>query len=180
MRAQHAISHGNFTEITTTGVENKWLVGYGLAGGLIGGLTFILLQMFVAWIATEQLLIPLILIATIPLQEIPASISLADAIIGGGLFHFAFSAVVGMIFGFVIMAIPKIKLSLLNVVLISTLGGFFLWLIDFYVLAPLLNAPWFATQTNPLIQFIIHTFFFGTVFGLYFGAEVPKRMYIEE
>jgi hypothetical protein len=40
-----------------------------------------------------------------------------------------------------------------------------LWIVNFYVIAPI-AFPWFL-QANPLLQFIGHTFFFGSVLGYY-------------
>ncbi len=48
-----------------------------------------------------------------------------------------------------------------------------LWLVNFYVVAPVLF-PWFL-MANPVVQFLAHTFFFGTVLGLSLGARLETR-----
>jgi hypothetical protein len=43
-------------------------------------------------------------------------------------------------------------------------AGFALWIVNFYVIAPF-AFPWYA-MANPVVQFLAHTFFFGTALGL--------------
>jgi hypothetical protein len=43
--------------------------------------------------------------------------------------------------------------------------GLALWLLNFYVIAPV-AFPWFL-EANPVVQFVAHTFFFGAVLGWY-------------
>ncbi|MBI3910316.1 MAG: hypothetical protein HY320_05210 [Armatimonadetes bacterium] len=46
--------------------------------------------------------------------------------------------------------------------------GLAIWLVDFYILAPLFW-PWFK-DANPIAQFIIHVFFYGLPLGLALAA----------
>lgn len=50
-------------------------------------------------------------------------------------------------------------------VVVASIFGLALWLINFYVIAPF-AFPWFL-QSSPLVQFVGHTFFFGSVLGYY-------------
>ncbi len=52
---------------------------------------------------------------------------------------------------------------------VATVFGFALWIVNFYVVAPILF-PWFG-MANPVVQFFAHTFFFGTVLGLVLAAR---------
>lgn len=52
------------------------------------------------------------------------------------------------------------------VVISSAAGGLALWIVNFYVIAPLFGWTWFPNGTNPVVQFIAHTVFYGTVLGL--------------
>jgi hypothetical protein len=46
---------------------------------------------------------------------------------------------------------------------LGSVFGLALWLVNFYVIAPT-AFPWFL-QASPAVQFIAHTFFFGSVLG---------------
>ncbi len=59
------------------------------------------------------------------------------------------------------------------------LVGFVLWPLSLYILAPLVNAPWFATDTDPFQQFLWHTFVYGLVLGLYLASRLPQTGRIE-
>ena len=47
----------------------------------------------------------------------------------------------------------------------GALFGIALWLVNFYVIAPVVGWQWFPEQTNPIVQFLAHTFFFGAPAG---------------
>jgi hypothetical protein len=57
----------------------------------------------------------------------------------------------------------------------ATVYGFLLWIVNFYVIAIGLGLfPWFS-MPNPVVQFLAHTFFFGTAFGLFLAARVGNE-----
>ncbi len=70
------------------------------------------------------------------------------------------SIVYGMVFG--ALAASKLRGQMAHVGL-GSLFGLVLWLVNFYVIAAM-AFPWFL-EANPIVQFIAHTFFFGTVLG---------------
>jgi hypothetical protein len=50
------------------------------------------------------------------------------------------------------------------------------WPLNFYVIAPLINAPWFAGMTEPtamLLQAAWHIVF-GAILGWYLASQLPK------
>lgn len=51
----------------------------------------------------------------------------------------------------------------------ATVAGFALWIGNFYVIAPF-TFPWFG-MVNPLVQFVVHTFFFGLPLGLLLASR---------
>jgi hypothetical protein len=53
--------------------------------------------------------------------------------------------------------------------LAGTLFGFALWIVNFYVIAPVLGWTWFPDRTNTLVQFVAHTFCFGCPVGWMLG-----------
>ena len=54
-----------------------------------------------------------------------------------------------------------------------------LWLVNFYVVAALFGWPWFAEQTNPLVQVLGQTYFYGWILGMHLSryATVVERTY---
>jgi hypothetical protein len=55
----------------------------------------------------------------------------------------------------------------------GTLLGLALWVFNFYVVAPI-AFPWFG-MANPVVQFVAHAFFFGTVLGVIVGSRVETE-----
>jgi hypothetical protein len=67
-------------------------------------------------------------------------------------------------FGIVASAIEALRENRTLLIGAATAAGFALWIVNFYVIAPF-AFPWFA-MANPVVQFLAHAFFFGTVLGL--------------
>ncbi len=86
--------------------------------------------------------------------------------------HFALSAVYGVAFGTVAGSIGALKGSRRALVGAATAFGFALWIVNFYVIAPVLF-PWLG-MANPVVQLIAHTFFFGTTLGLMLAQRLRK------
>ena len=99
----------------------------------------------------------------------------------GMMIHMVLSIVYGLIFAWIVSAVPALR-STWAVIVAATAYGLLLWLINFYVIAPRAGWVWFPTKANPIQQFISHVFAFGTVLGFYFDRalatwreEVPTR-----
>jgi len=56
----------------------------------------------------------------------------------------------------------------------ASAAGLGLWLVNFYVIAPIGGWTWFPEDTIPLRQFIAHTFFYGAVLGLYLNFAARR------
>ncbi|WP_258045731.1 hypothetical protein [Mesorhizobium sp. NBSH29] len=78
----------------------------------------------------------------------------------GVIVHMVLSIVYGMIFGAIAASTLRGQMAHVG---LGSLFGLVLWLVNFYVIAPM-AFPWFL-EANPIAQFIAHTFFFGTVLG---------------
>ena len=87
--------------------------------------------------------------------------SLVTAGVAGIIVHVVLSVIYGVIFG----ELATVLRGPVAFVAAGSVFGFVLWLVNFYVIAPILF-PWFL-ESPPLVQFIGHAFFFGAVLGFY-------------
>jgi hypothetical protein len=91
-----------------------------------------------------------------------------------GLTHLVLSAIYGAIFGAVASKVGALRNSRIALVGAATVFGLLIWIVNFYVIAPV-AFPWFA-QTNAVVQFFAHTLFYGTVLGLLLEVTmIPAR-----
>ncbi len=132
--------------------------------GLMAGLVFAAFQMLVAGsqLGTEGLFMPLRRIGAIVMghQALQPTYSLRYAAVGGILLHLLLSIAFAVLFIAVFQPIPTVRSG--RQFLLAGCGyGVLLWIINFYVIAPVLGWTWFADRTNPAVQFIAHTFFYG-------------------
>lgn len=161
----------------------------GLIMGPIAGLPFILFEMFISGFSNPNLFGPLRLISAIVLGTgaLPPEPTIgAVAIIVGLIVHFILAALFGTIFGAIFGALASVVGVLAEssgvLVVSAAVGGTLLWLLNFYVIAPV-AFPWF-TMTNPVVQFFAHTLFYGAAFGLLLswrlGPSQGRRSAVEE
>ncbi|WP_143526840.1 hypothetical protein [Rubrobacter xylanophilus] len=140
----------------------------GLVTGIVAGVVFAMFEMVVAAVMGQGFFAPLRMIAAIGLGEgaLPpqASVGLATIVPVGLVIHMVLSMLYGAGFGMVASVVGILKENRWALVGAATLFGLALWIVNFYVIAPF-AFPWFG-MANPLVQFIAHTFFFGTVLGL--------------
>jgi hypothetical protein len=153
--------------------------GWGLAGSLLGisaGGIFLIFEMTVAGNVGPSAFGPLRMISAMVLGEgaLPGqpTMNLPIVVPVSLVVHFALSAVYGAAFGTVARSIGALKGSRRALVGAATAFGFALWIVNFYVIAPVLF-PWFG-MANPVVQFIAHTFFFGTTLGLMLAQRLRK------
>ncbi|MDQ3937167.1 MAG: hypothetical protein M3253_00635, partial [Chloroflexota bacterium] len=73
--------------------------------------------------------------------------------------------------------VPQLRSGTLTLVAWASIAGFALWIVNFYVIAPLAGWQWFPNETDPLVQFVAHTFFYGSVLGLYLDWTVRARQH---
>lgn len=152
-----------------------WAVKHGLVGGVVAGVVFAMFEMLVALLLSGDLFAPLRSIAGIPLGGPPSQIALGTAMPVGLATHMVLSMFYGVIAAFVVSAVTWFLSSGARTVVFATVYGLLLWVVNFFVVAPLIGAAWFMSEPNQFWQgFVAHTFFFGTVLGLYLAYREPS------
>ena len=166
--------------------QDAW-IGKAMLVGFVAGLVFIVFEVAVATVMGAGFLDslgPLKMIGAIllgqgglqevssPLPEFGKGLLLRlgnpMSVAGVGiLVHFLLSTVYGGTFGAATWLLRPLSRSRVALVASATAFGVLLWLVNFYVIAPF-AFPWF-TMANPIVQFLAHTFFFGTTLGLLFA-----------
>jgi hypothetical protein len=167
-----------YENTTSPALDAGWAVKHGAVGGIIAGIVFAVAEMVAAWVTMGEPAAPLHMIAGIPLQQDPMKIDDVTAIVVGTLAHMVYSVVVGIIMAFIIARIPALRSSPGVIVVFTTLLGLIMWPLNFYVIAPLINAPWFAQVTNPSDQIQQATWhaLFGATLGLYLASRLPHGL----
>jgi uncharacterized membrane protein YagU involved in acid resistance len=139
--------------------------------GIVSGTVFAGFEMIAAAVLTgpQDFYMPLRMIGATVLG--PAALdpgySLAVAGLVGVIVHAGFSVACALIFA--VFASPGASTAALTAGGIAF--GIVLWLVIFYVVAPLAGWTWFPDRTNPAVQFVAHAFFFGCPVGWYLGRS---------
>jgi hypothetical protein len=150
-------------------------LGVIVTTGVAAGMIFALFEMLAAALAmgADAALMPLRMIGAIVLgaAALDPSYSLAMAAVTGLVVHLILSIIFTAIFaatlGRVAIAAPQSVPA--RLALAGILFGFGLWVVNFYVIAPVASWTWFPDRTNPIVQFVAHTFFFGCPVGWMLG-----------
>ena len=161
---------------TTTVIRNtdeptrgEWMKR-GMIGGLVAGAVFALFEMVTAAIlgGGDSFFMPLRMIGAMLLgaQALDPGYSLLAAAAAGLLVHGVLAALFGASFGLAISFAPVVTRSNGSLVVAAAVFGFMLWVVNFYVIAPLAGWDWFPNGTDPLVQVVAHTFFYGAVLVL--------------
>ena len=159
---------GTTTMVRGHGETNRW-VRQGLIGGLIAGLIFAMFEMVVAALinGASAFFMPLRMIGAMVLgaEALDPGYSLITAGPAGVLVHVVLSALFGAVFGAVVAAVAA-----------AGLYGLLLWLVNFYVVAPVAGWDWFPNGTDEAVQFVAHVVCFGALLGFYLDREArPTR-----
>lgn len=163
MLAIRRVSHGDISA----------LLAQGAVGGVIAGAVMGMVEMVWAAAAGMGFWLPARMIASVPLGTMPPEIPLSTAIPVFLVTHMVLSMMFGLAFAALLALVPALRASAVATVVAASLFGLMLWLLNFYVIAPALDRPWF-TDAEPIQQFVAHTFAFGAVLGLYLVA-VSRR-----
>lgn len=154
-------------------------IRYGVLAGIVAGIVFALFEMIVAVILDGRgaFFMPLRMIGGIGLgpQAMDPSTSLAVAAGVGLVIHMVLSMVYGVVATAVLSLVPQLSASRAAVLVSASLAGVVLWLVNFYAVAPAFGWTWFPNNTNPVVQFVAHTFFYGTVLGLVLDRTYFRR-----
>jgi hypothetical protein len=162
---------------TTSGEVRSEAGGWILPGAVMGiaaGGVFLIFEMLAAGIMGQSAFGPFRMIAATVLGEgalpVQSSVDLAIVVPVALAIHYALSAFYGAVFGTAAAVIGTLRNDRTALVVAASIFGFVLWLAHFYAIAPALF-PWFLIA-NPVVQFIAHTFFFGTALGLMLGIRL--------
>jgi hypothetical protein len=120
--------------LATMGARSS-VVTTGIVAGIVAGIVFAMFEMIVAAIQRMGFLAPLRMIAAIVLGEgtLEPSSSLTSAVFAGLIVHMKRSAVYGLVL--VVRAWTLLQQPLWLVVG-ATIYGFALWIVNFFVIAP--------------------------------------------
>jgi hypothetical protein len=167
---------------TLAGTDRRTDVGawlrYGIPAGIIAGITFAMFEMIMALVldGTDAFFNPLRMIGGIGLGQsaLDPATSLLTAGGVGLVIHMLMSMVYGIVAAAGLSVVPQLSSSRAAVLVSASAAGFALWIVNFYGFAPAFGWNWFPDKANPMVQFLAHTFFFGSVLGylldrLYFG-----------
>ncbi len=153
-------------------VDNAWAIKHGLIGGAIGAIVFAMAEMVESLMTNGNFFMPLHMIAGIPLQTEPMKIDPLLAGVVGMLSHMMYSMMVGVVVAFIVASVEALRRSPVNTVIFATVLGLVSHPVNFYLIAPIINAPWFPNDTNPVTQALWHAMF-GLVLGAWLARQLP-------
>ncbi len=153
---------------------------HGALGGLIAGIVFAMFEMIMAAIMNggDAFFMPLRMIGAMVLgqEALMPTYDLATAAIVGLVAHMMLSIIFGIVFAVVVALVPALAQSTGALIISTSAYGFLIWLVNFYIIARIAGWNWFPDETNVAVQFVAHTFFFGTVLGWVLERAVaPSR-----
>ncbi len=152
-------------------------IRYGISGGIVAGIVFAMFEMVMAALlnGSGAFFMPLRMIGAIGLGKtaLDPATSLVTAGGAGLVIHMVLAMMYGVAVAAVLGLIPALSSTRTSVLIVTSLAGFALWVVNFYVLAGIFGWSWFPDGTSAAVQFVAHTFFFGTVLGL-----VLDRLYL--
>lgn len=161
------------TRLGTRSEAGSWVLP-GAVMGIAAGGVFLIFEMIAAGIMGQSAFGPFRMIAAIVLGEgvlpMQSTVGLAVVVPVALAVHYALSAFYGAVFGTLAAVLGALHNGRMVLVVAASVFGFVLWLANFYAIAPALF-PWFL-MANPVVQFIAHTFFFGTALGLMLGIRL--------
>lgn len=152
---------------------------HGAIGGLIAGAVFAVAEVVAAvWqglppSAPVQMIAAVVLGAR-ALTEVEVTFATVGLALG---LHAFLSVVYGVMLALVSMATLAAGTSVRGLTLAGMGFGFVLWLVNFFLIAPL-TFPW-LTPTDRAVQFVAHVFFYGAPLGFYLGKVLAHSIELE-
>lgn len=153
-----------------------WWVKHGIAGGIVAGIVMLLFEMLSTALMAMSPFMPPRMMAGIVVgaQAMEESFPLGTALATALMLHFLLSVTYGVLFALIVRPQGK-NIAGWAVWAEASFFGLLIWLVNFYIFAPLLGWRWFPEGANPFQQFVAHTFAFGTVLGAYLERTMPRR-----
>lgn len=165
------------TRLDAESGTGTWVMA-GLVAGLISGVIFLAFEMLTAGILGASAFGPPRMMGATVLGQgaLPPqpTLGLSTVLPVALLVHFALSGAFGITFGGIAGSLGVLRNSRGLIIAAATVFGFGLWIVNFYVMAPILGWDWFA-MANPVVQFIAHTFFFGLPVGLLLASRAEEE-----
>ncbi len=168
------------TVATRRHTDTGWWLKQGAIGGVIAGVAFAMFEMLATALlnGAAAFFMPLRMIGAIALGPgaLQPGYSLLTAGLVGMVIHMMLALVFGIVFALLVAYVPALANSPMALLAAASAYGLLLWLVNFYLIAPVVGWTWFA-MANPVVQFIAHTFFYGTVLGIYLdriGFAAPR------
>lgn len=153
------------SHIPVTRTEVPWAIRQGAVAGVAAGVVFAAFEMAMSAImmGLPAIWTPLRMIGAIALgsQALDPGYPLVTAGLAGLAVHVVLAAVYGAVFAILAGGLRSGPM----IIAAASAYGFALWLLNFYVVAPAVFG-WFG-DANPMVQFVAHTVFFGSVLGFY-------------
>lgn len=166
----------DITRLETRTEVSIWMLRGAFMGIAAGGV-FLIFEMGVAGLMGQSAFEPLRMIAAVVLGEaalhMERTVDLATVVPVALAVHYTLSAIYGAVFGTIAAEIGALRKSRLALIGAATIFGLLLWLVNFYLIAPL-AFTWFS-MADPLAQFAAHTVFFGTVLGLLLAGRLRGK-----
>jgi hypothetical protein len=155
-------------------VDGAWL-GRGAIAGIVGGVALMIFEMAVAGfsmgLAWAQLPVRMAGGILLGPGALDARAPIAAVATAGALVHLALSAAFGLLFAAIVDARHARDTWLLAGA--ALLYGTALWVVNFYVVAPLAGFDWFAQLSNPVIQFVGHGIVYAPVAAITLQPGAP-------
>jgi ammonia channel protein AmtB len=155
-------------------VASRFGLGSIVTTGIVAGIIFAVFEMLATAIlmGPEAAVMPLRMIGAMALG--PAALepgyALEVAAMTGVIVHMILSVVFTGIFAAIASpltsgAVGERLSASGSLALAGVIFGIVLWLMNFYVVAPVAGWAWFPERTNPVVQFLAHALFFGAPVG---------------
>ena len=148
--------------------------------GVMAGIILVVFELLASGFlrGSEAAALPLRMVAATALgsQALNPAYSLVTAVMTGTAIYLvlsiAFTAAFVAIIGFTErITRTRIVANMDYLPLAGAIYGFVVWLVSFYVVAPLAGWTWFSAQTNPFVQLVAFTVFFGCPMGWMLGQS---------
>jgi hypothetical protein len=161
-------------------VAVRFGLGTIVATGISAGIIFAVFEMLAAamLMGPEAAAMPLRMIGAMLLgaQALEPGYSLLTAAMTGVIVHIVLSIVFTAIFATIappVLAASGLALTSGTLAFAGIGFGIVLWLVNFYLVAPVAGWTWFPEQSDPVVQFLAHAFFFGAAAGWMLGRGRP-------
>lgn len=161
-------------------VAVRFGLGSIVATGITAGIIFAAFEMAAAAILMGfgAVAMPLRMIGAMVLgaQALDPGYPLATAAMTGVIVHLILSIVFTGIFAAIaapMLAASGVMMTSGSLAVAGIGFGIVLWLVNFYLVAPVAGWTWFPERTNPVVQFLAHAFFFGCAAGWMLGRGRP-------